>query len=94
MGKIALCFYGLAGGIGDKEEGLPVDCDISSKYIKKHLIENNDMDIFIHTWSTDKKDILTKLYNLQVVFLKTKKCLMKILLGNIASIVDGTVQKR
>lgn len=49
--KVAFCLYGLAGGINDKFGGLPVDFKIGFEHYKKHILDKNDCDVFIHTWS-------------------------------------------
>lgn len=59
--KTALCLYGLAGGTNDKG-GLPVDFKLSYKSIKKHILDKNDCDVFIHTWGINYKKEIKELY--------------------------------
>lgn len=63
--KIALCFSGLAGGDkGKSGEGSPEGVlNISYEYFKKHLLDINDIDIFVHSWSVDCEDQIKNLYN-------------------------------
>ena len=63
--KIALCFSGLAGGDkGKSGEGSPEGVlNVSYEYFKKHLLDINDIDIFVHSWSVDCEDQIKKLYN-------------------------------
>lgn len=49
--KVAFCLVGLAGGINDKFGGLPVDFKRGYKHYKKHILDKNDCDVFIHSWS-------------------------------------------
>lgn len=58
--KVALCLYGLATGKNDK--GCLVDFDIAFQHYKKHILDKNNVDIFIHTWSVDAREILVKKY--------------------------------
>lgn len=62
--RIALCFYGLVGSkIGKNGKGESLDSTIAYEYYKKHIIDVNDeVDVFIHSWSVDAKDKLIELY--------------------------------
>jgi hypothetical protein len=61
--RIALAFHGIAGGMqGPNNTGLPVDIATCAKLIKKHLIGNNQCDVFVHTWSPERKDEIVSLY--------------------------------
>lgn len=60
--KTALCLHGLAGGKNDR--GVPVDWNkIVYSLYKTHILDTNDVDVFLHTWTVDLKDELTRLYN-------------------------------
>jgi len=63
--RIALCFSGLAGGDkGKSGEGSSVDVlNISFEHFKKHILDINNVDIFIHSWSLESSDQIKKLYN-------------------------------
>jgi hypothetical protein len=63
--KIAICFYGLVGSLSDKNgQGIPIDPSIGYKYYKENIFDTNDeVDIFIHSWSVNSKDKLIELYN-------------------------------
>ena len=61
--KTAICFSGLVGSTRGKSQELVGDfkkCfEISSRQYKKHIIDKNDVDIFVHSWSTGlEKEIL------------------------------------
>ena len=69
--KIAICFYGLAGKknnfqnshnwMQNSDESL--GCDLSYNHYKHHIFDkNNDIDIFLHTWSIEQEDELRELY--------------------------------
>jgi hypothetical protein len=62
--RIALCFYGLVGGkLGKNGRGESLDPTIAYEYYKEHIIDVNDeVDVFIHSWSADVKDKLVELY--------------------------------
>ncbi len=62
--KIAICFYGLVGSkVGKNGLGENLDPSIAYEYYKKHIIDLNDeVDIFIHSWSIDSKEKLVELY--------------------------------
>jgi len=63
--KIALCLHGLVGtddkyGIGKKT----INYKIGLKHFQKHLFDVNDnVDVFLHTWSTEQEDKLVEAYN-------------------------------
>jgi hypothetical protein len=62
--RVALCFFGLVGGRVTKTgNGEGLDPAIAYEYYKKHLLDINDeVDIFIHSWSYKERDKLLKLY--------------------------------
>lgn len=61
--KIALCMYGLVGSVSDKNgDGKPLDPSIAYNLNYENLIKDNDVDIFIHSWSADHKEELLSLY--------------------------------
>ena len=66
MYKIAYTLNGLIGGFGsvknmNLDEGEDYDYQSSltlkycSKFLKKYVLENNDVDIFIFSWQTEKE---------------------------------------
>ena len=63
--KVALCFSGLAGGDkGKSGEGSSEGVlNISYKHFKKHILNINDVDIFVHSWSTECEDQIKNLYS-------------------------------
>jgi len=56
--KIALCISGYFNSLTDKlskgEDGY--------KYIKKHILDKGDVDVFIYSWDIDKQDRINELY--------------------------------
>jgi hypothetical protein len=63
--KIAICFYGLVGSKELKNgNGEALDPKIAYEFYKKHIFNKNDeIDIFIHSWSIEERDSLIGLYN-------------------------------
>ena len=58
--KIALCLSGLVGGTkGPDGKGDMVDVDIISQ---QYIIDINDVDVFIHSWSVKAEDKLIEAY--------------------------------
>jgi len=62
---MALCFYGLVGSVADKNgQGISLDPSIAHRYYKENILDlNNEVDIFIHSWSINSKEELVELYN-------------------------------
>lgn len=60
--KVAFCLMGLASGFNDKHGGQPVDFKLAFEYYKKHILDKNDCDVFIHTWSVQSEKELKDLY--------------------------------
>lgn len=61
--KNALCMYGLLGGTLDKRgKGKVVDFEKCFKSIKENILDINNADIFIHSWSVDHKEDILRLY--------------------------------
>jgi hypothetical protein len=62
--KIALCLFGKIGGtVGKDMKGETLDFKLAHSQYMKHIIDLNDVDIFIHSWSQDYKDDLMEIYN-------------------------------
>lgn len=64
--KTAVCFYGLVGttdGKSSEGKGNPAKCfQISSPLQLQHIIEPNNADVFIHSWSTDLQSEILETY--------------------------------
>lgn len=61
--KVALCLYGLVGGmVGKDGKGGSLDGSIAFEHYKKHVLDKNDVDVFVHTWSVESKDSVLNLY--------------------------------
>lgn len=57
--KVALCLHGYFNSlVDDKSKG-----DMGYEYIKKHILDVVDTDVFIHSWESDLSEKLNKLYN-------------------------------
>tara|TARA_B110000261_G_scaffold159750_1_gene198226 strand:+ start:6160 stop:7020 length:861 start_codon:yes stop_codon:yes gene_type:complete len=72
MVRIAFCLFGLSYGNNDDDNSdkflnvrnSRITYDISHKYFKKYIFDNNDnIDVFMHTWDNTKKDNILQLYN-------------------------------
>lgn len=62
--KVALCFYGLVGSRADKNgNGISLDPSLAYKLNYKNIIKDNDVDVFIHSWSKNFENELVSLYN-------------------------------
>lgn len=65
--KVALCFYGLLGGTkgkaGDKTGSSLDVLNLAYKHFKEHLLDVNDIDVFIHSWDEDLQKEIIELYN-------------------------------
>ena len=62
--KVALCFSGIIGGEGGKNgKGESLGLQEPYKSIKENLLDVNNIDVFMHSWSLDAKSELIKLYN-------------------------------
>lgn len=57
--KIALCLHGLFDSANDSSSK---GAD-GFKHIKKYILENNDVDIYMHNWQPEKKEEIISLYN-------------------------------
>jgi hypothetical protein len=57
--KIALCLHGLFDSAQDKNsKGMD-----GAHHIQKHILQKGDVDVYIHSWEPDKKDVIERLYN-------------------------------
>ena len=61
--KTAICFYGIVGGTeGKNGSGEYIPYEKCYESYKKHIIDINNSDIFIYSWSEDIKDEIVDLY--------------------------------
>ena len=62
--KVALCLAGLTGGTSESKNGQgdPIDPKIIFNNFKNHVLDKNNIDVFIHSWSVENKKILNELY--------------------------------
>tara|TARA_B100000131_G_scaffold249469_1_gene242760 strand:+ start:3930 stop:4655 length:726 start_codon:yes stop_codon:yes gene_type:complete len=56
--KIALCLHGLF----DSSQDMSSKGSDGFNHIKKNILDNNNVDVFIHSWEVDKKDEINNLY--------------------------------
>jgi len=57
--KIALCLHGYFNSPKDKNSfGLD-----GYEHIKKHILDGNNVDVYIHSWDLESRDVINKLYN-------------------------------
>lgn len=57
--KIALCISGYFNSSRDKSS-LGID---GYEHIKKHILDGNDVDVYIHSWDTENKEVIENLYS-------------------------------
>ena len=57
--KVALCLHGYFNSLVDNTS----KGDMGYEYIKKHILNVVDTDVFIHSWESDLSEKLNKLYN-------------------------------
>ena len=60
--KIAYCLVGLVGYTERHGGGQPLDFHIAHKNNKRNIFGDNDVDVFVHSWSVDFEDEIVKLY--------------------------------
>lgn len=61
--KIAFCLYGIVGkNTKSYEKGYYIPLKYAYNTYKKNLLDGNDVDVFIHSWSGDKKNEILNLY--------------------------------
>ena len=68
--KVALCLHGLVGSTKsvsyDRDEsdldGKKLCAELAFKDWKKYIIDENDVDVFIHSWDLDLKNYLVESY--------------------------------
>lgn len=67
MMKLALCLHGKVGGITGKHMHNDVSnlevLKLAYKHNKEFIFDKYDVDVFIHSWSTDLADDIVDLYN-------------------------------
>lgn len=72
--RIAICFYGLVGSKIDKSGiGEKLDPKIAFDLNKKNIIDINNADVFIHSWSFDSKTQLEELYRPKASIIENQK---------------------
>jgi len=67
--KIALCLHGYFNSSEDLSS-LGVD---GYNHIKKHILDNNDVDVFIHSWDLPNQKIIKDLYQPMVSIFEEQK---------------------
>lgn len=68
--KIALCLHGLVGSINTKSyardesdlSGKKLCAELSFKDWKRCILDENDIDVFFHTWDSELEDYLVESY--------------------------------
>tara|TARA_B100000745_G_C20120063_1_gene383502 strand:- start:150 stop:1016 length:867 start_codon:yes stop_codon:yes gene_type:complete len=67
--KVALCLHGLVGSPSAKSydaetplDGKKICAELAFKDWKKYIIDENDIDVFFHTWDLDLEDYLVESY--------------------------------
>ena len=63
MPRVALCLTGLTGGVGKQGTQTMLDPQFAYNHYKKHILDvNDDVDIYLHSWSVENKDVMNGLY--------------------------------
>lgn len=77
MKKIAVCFNGLVGSTKGKSHQLVGNFNkcfnISSALYKKHILDKNDVDVFVHSWSTGMQDHILGAYEPKKYLIEEQK---------------------
>ena len=67
--KIALCLHGLFDSNYDStSNGFD-----GHEHIKKHILDKRDVDVFIHSWEVDKKDLIELIYQPKAAIFEPQK---------------------
>ena len=54
---------GIVGSVSDKYGvGESIDYRIGHHFTKKHILDNNDVDVFIHSWNIEFEKELVEIY--------------------------------
>jgi hypothetical protein len=61
--KIAFCLFGIVGGAHKYGNGDPIDFVKCCNSYKEKIFKDNDVDVFIHTWSTTHEKPIRRIYN-------------------------------
>ncbi|MEL0008547.1 MAG: hypothetical protein VW741_01625 [Flammeovirgaceae bacterium] len=81
--KIALCLFGLTGGtVGVGGQGRQIHPKNGYLYYKKNLIDQYDVDVFIHSWSTEFKNELIEIYKPKKHIIEPQREFNQITLNN------------
>lgn len=68
--KIAICLFGLTGSNKKYGEGKKLNFLISYKNYIKNIVQDNECDFFVHSWSYDQKKKLLAPINQKNILLK------------------------
>lgn len=75
--KIALCLYGTIGGTSGKageKNGSQLDVfQHAFPHYKKFILDNNEVDVFIHSWDTEIKDTVVENYKPKLSVFQSQK---------------------
>ena len=70
--KIAICLYGTSGYnfslANNLKEREPLDVNEPLDSLIKNIASINNADIFVHSWSQDRQDEITKIISLKKLF--------------------------
>jgi len=98
MKNIALCFYGLSGGLNDKNE-IIYKIEECFKSIKTNIVNDCNFDIFFHTWKNNKnndsqEEYLVNLYKPKNYIIENKQNFINEKLDIVLLKVDGYLIKK
>ena len=61
--KVALCLSGFVGNVGKWIQGDEIDPNEGFAYINDTVLSHGDVDVFIHSYSTNHESLLNELYS-------------------------------
>jgi len=61
--KVALCLSGFVGNVGKWIQGEEIDPNEGFAYINDTVLSHGDVDVFIHSYSTNHESLLNELYS-------------------------------
>mgnify|MGYP003385014898 FL=1 len=91
MSKIALCLSGKVGNTKGKSGYYQSEYKVLKKgydHYKKHIIDVNDIDVFVHCWDTELEDDINSLYKPKDIIVE------KQVIFDIPNYVKGEYQRK
>lgn len=89
--KVALCLSGLSSGLNHKHGGLPVSFKSEASNYKKYFIDENNADVFFHSWANAHEREIIDIYNPVRYLFEEKKTFKKPTIYNFIYNIYGFV---